>query len=323
MFKFIICVIVLVILLFVLSFKLSDVKAKRDFVSHLHEFHYDKYEILTFKRNFNTANMNPHLYRVELELKENINIVITFEWDAKNKDVHFPYHTNNDRGIESLTRYQQQAIILEKELHELLQDDVLSIDIDVFNHTLELGLEAEPTLQDFQYFSNKICGLLKQYPDTWNLDGHINFSVNDENKGFYELILKPNTNDDNDHSFNYKHNAILVNNYGSAKAAHIVQVVEKEFSKPESPVYLSHIWVHQKCLNTFFIAFEKHEPRKDPFENNQLTEGVGMGLVKMTYPDLALDTYKYYDYKTISEENTYLYLIKQLPEEYQYLEVES
>ena len=48
-----------------------------------------------------------------------------------------------------------------------------------------------------------------------------------------------------------------------------------------------------------------------------------MGLVKMTYPDLALDTYKYYDYKTISEDNTYLYLIKQLPEEYQYLEVES
>ncbi|WP_157486508.1 hypothetical protein [Maribacter forsetii] len=48
-----------------------------------------------------------------------------------------------------------------------------------------------------------------------------------------------------------------------------------------------------------------------------------MELEKMTYSDLALDTYKYYHYKTISDENDYLYLIKQLPEGYQYLEVES
>ena len=323
MFKFIVCVVVVVILLFVLSFKLSDVKAKRDFVAHLHEFHDDKYEILTFKRNFNAANMNPHLYRVELELKENTEIIIAFEWDAKNKNLHFPYHTSNDRSIESLTRYQEEVIVLEKQLHELLQDDVLNIEVDVFNHTLDLSLEAEPTLADFEYFSSKVCGLVTKYPEAWSLDGHINFKLKGERKGFYELIVKPYIIDDIGDSFRYKHNAIITNNYGSAKADYIDQILQKEFSKPGAPIYLNNIWVHQKYLNTFYIAFEKHEPRKDATENNPLTEGVGMGLVKMTYPDLVLETYRYFDYKTIAEENTQLYLSKQLPEDYQYLIVES
>ncbi|WP_036154037.1 hypothetical protein [Maribacter forsetii] len=184
MYKYFFCTIVIVVLLIFVSSKLSNVKAKRDFVAHLHEFHNGKYEILTFKRNFNTANMNPYLYRVELELKENTEIIIAFEWDAKNKNLYFPYHASNDRGIESLTRYQKEVIVLEKELHELLQDDVLYIEVDVFNHTLDLSLEAEPTLADFQYFSNKICGLVTKYPKAWSLEDHINFKLKGERKVF-------------------------------------------------------------------------------------------------------------------------------------------
>ncbi|MDF4203262.1 hypothetical protein PXD56_09870 [Maribacter sp. SA7] len=323
MFKFFICVIVLVVLLFVVSFKLSDVKAKRDLAAHLHEYHNNKYEILTFKRNFNAANMNPNLYWVELELKENKEIIISFEWNAKNKDLHFSFHNSKDRSIESLTRYQQEVIVLEKELLALLKDDALNVDVDVFNHTLDVSLEAEPTLDDFHYFSEKICKVVTNYPDAWDLEGHVYFKIKGEKKGFYELILIPNTIDDSNDSFRYKHNAIVTNNYGSVKAEYIDQVIQKEFSKPDAPVYLNQIWVHQKCFNTFYISFTKHAPQENATENNRLTEGVGVGVVKMTYPNLELDTYTYYDYKTTSKEGINHYLISQLPEDYQFLVSES
>ncbi|MEP2278356.1 hypothetical protein, partial [Maribacter sp.] len=64
MFKFITGVIVIAVLLFVVSFKLSDVKAKKEFEAHLSQYHNNKYEILTFERNFNVTNMNPNLYWV-------------------------------------------------------------------------------------------------------------------------------------------------------------------------------------------------------------------------------------------------------------------
>lgn len=323
MFKFIFYFVLIIILLFVAGFGFSNFKAKRDFVAHLNKYHHNKYDILTFKRNFNAANMNPNLYWVELVLKENRDIVINFEWNAKSKDLHFSFHSSRDRGIEALTRYQKQAIVLQRELHELLRADVYNLDVNVYNHTIDISLKAEPTLKDFQYFSDKICSLLVGYPETWMQEAHVNFKLIAEIKGFYELIVKPRTIDDSSDSFIYRHNAIITNNYGSEKAERIDAIVQKEFSKTDSPAYLHNIWVHQSQLDSFYIAFEKHEHLKESEGNVNLTKGVGMGLVKMNYPKLELETYTHYDYKTTPRDGIYMYLISQLPEDYQYLIADS
>ncbi|PQJ69636.1 hypothetical protein BTO14_16725 [Polaribacter butkevichii] len=319
MYKFIFYSILIGILFLLVGCGVSNMKAKKGFVAYLKEHHHNKYEILTFKRNFNAANMNPNLFWVELALKENRNIVINFEWNAKDNALYVPFHYTEDRSIEALTHYQKQEIVLREALYQALDKDVFNMDVNVFNHTISIGLESEPTFKEFQYFSDKISAILEDYPKTWTREAHIEFKIKEEAKGFYELIVKPNTFNDSNESYRYKQHAIVANNYGSIKAVHINHIVEQEFSKPNSPVYLSNIWVNQKDLNSFYIAFEKHEPLKRPETNKNLTEGVGMYVVKMSYPNLVKETLTYYDYKTTSRDGIFLYLIDQLPEDYQFL----
>ena len=319
MYKIILYSVFIGILFLFVGCGVSNTNAKKGFVTYLREHHNNKYEILTFKRNFNTANMNPNLYRVELALKENSKIVINFEWNAKDKSVYLPFHDSEDRSIEALTDYQKQEIVLREELYEVLDNDVFSMDVNVFNHSISIGLESEPTFNKFQYFSNKIGSVLDKYPNTWTREAHVDFKIERESKGFYELIVKPSIFNDSIESFRYKQNAIVANNYGSEKAATIDYVIRKEFSKPNSPVFLSNIWVNQKDLNSFYIAFEKHEPRKIQERDQSLTEVVGMYLIEMNYPNLEKKTLTYYDYKTTDRDGIYLYLIKQLPQDYQYL----
>ncbi|AUC85319.1 hypothetical protein CW731_08460 [Polaribacter sp. ALD11] len=297
----------------------SNAKAKKGFVTYLKMHHNNKYKILTFKRNFNAANMNPNLFWVELELKSNPDIVINFEWNAEHKALYVPYQYSENRSIEALTHYQEQEIVLREALYEALDTDVLSMDVNVFNLTISIHLETEPTFNDFQYFSKKISAILDDYPDTWTREARVDFKIKKEKKGFYELIVKPTTYNDCDESFRYKPNAIVANNYGSEKAENIDRIVQQKFSKPDAPVFLSNIWVNQKDLNSFYIAFEKHEPLKRPEGNRNLTEGVGMYLIEMNYPNLALKTLTYYNYKTTSRDGIFLFLIDQLPEDYQYL----
>ncbi|MDN3664670.1 hypothetical protein ACFFU1_00405 [Algibacter miyuki] len=281
--------------------------------------HKDKYEVLTFKRDFNTASMNPDLFWVELKLIENPDIIINFDWNAKNNALYISSHNRQDLSIESLTRYQQQEIVLRKEIHETLDNDVLDMEVNVFNHTISITLEKEPTQKDFETFSRKIDYVLQDYPDTWTQEAHVDFKLKDEKKGFYELIVKPNTYNDSKLTFRYYPNAIVANNSGSKKAEHIDHVIQQEFSKPESPIYLKHIWVNQSKLNSFYIAFENHEPLKRPEKNKHLTEAVGVYMVEMNYPNLDMKTLTYYDYKTTPRDGIFLYLIDQLPEDYQYL----
>lgn len=319
MYRFFFYSILSIVLLLFVGCGVSNMKAKEGFVTFLKEHHYNKYEIITFKRNFNTANMNPNLYWVELALKENSNIIINFEWNAKDKALYVPFHDTKDRSIETLTNYQKQEILLREELYEVLDNDVLSMDVNVFNHAISISLDSEPTFKKFQYFSDKICSVLDKYPDTWTREAHVDFKVKRERKGFYELIVKPSTFNDSNGSYRYKQHAIVANNYGSVKAENIGHFISKEFTKPNSPVYLKNIWVNQKDLNSFYIAFEKHESQEKIEGDRYLTKGVGMYLVKMNYPNLERKTLTYYDYKTISRDGIFLYLIDQLPKDYQYL----
>ena len=319
MYKFIFYSIIIGTLLLFVGCGVSNTKAKKGFVEYLKKHHNNKYKILTFKSNFNAANMDPNLYWVELALKENSNVVINFEWNAKIKALQTPYHYNKGRSIEALTRYQKQEIVLKKEIHKVLDKDVLNMDVNVFNYTISISLNAEPGFKEFEYFSNKICNVLNKYPDTWTSEAHVDFKIKTERKGFYEMIIKPSTYDDSNESFRYKPNAIVTNNYGSEKAENIDRIIQEEFSRPNSPVFLSNIWVHQKDLNSFYIAFENHQPLKRIEGNKSLTEGVGMYLVKMNYPKLEKQTLTYYDYKTIERDGIYLFLIDQLPKDYQYL----
>ncbi|MCL7764083.1 hypothetical protein MPF19_11695 [Polaribacter sp. Z014] len=297
----------------------SNTNAKKGFVKYLKEHHNNKYEILTFKRNFNAANMNPNLYWVELMLKENSKIVINFEWNAKDKALYVPFNYTEDRSIEALTNYQKQEIVLREELYNVLDKDVLSMDVNVFNHAISIDLGTEPTFDKFQYFSNKICTVLDKYPNTWTREAHVEFKIKREEKGFYELIVKPTMFNDSTELYRYKQNAIVANNYGSVKAENIDYIIRKEFSKPKSPIFLSNIWVNQKDLNSFYIAFEKHEPRKIQERNKYLTEGVGMYLIEMSYPNLKKKTLTYFDYKTTDRDDIFLFLSTQLPQDYQYL----
>ncbi|MBD0777431.1 hypothetical protein HPE56_06475 [Maribacter sp. ANRC-HE7] len=66
----------------------SQDEAKKDLKEYLKIHHENEYEILTFKRNFNTANMNPDLFWVEIGLVENPKVIISFEWDAKDKALY-------------------------------------------------------------------------------------------------------------------------------------------------------------------------------------------------------------------------------------------
>ena len=297
----------------------SNTNAKKGFVAYLKEHHNNKYEILTFERNFNAANMDPNLYWVELALKENLKVVINFEWDAKDKALCVSSHDTEDRSIKALTEYQKQEIVLREELYEVLDEDVLSVDVNVFNHSISISLKSEPTFNKFHYFSNKIGNVLDKYPNTWTREAHVDFKIEREEKGFYELIVKPTAYDDSTELYRYKQNAIVANNYGSVKAENIDYIIRKEFSKPNSPVFLSNIWVNQKDLNSFYIAFEKHEPRKRLEKNQSLTEVVGMYLVEMNYPNLKKKNLTYYDYKTTDKDDIFLYLFTQLPQDYQYL----
>ncbi|MEP2281278.1 hypothetical protein, partial [Maribacter sp.] len=149
-----------------------------------------------------------------LELKENKKIVISFEWNAKNKDLHFSFHASNDRSIESLTRYKQETIVLERELLQMLKDDALSLCTDVFNHTLDVSSEAESTMTGFQHFSENRYEVVTNYPDVRDLDGHVQFQVKGKRKDCYKLTLKSETTD----SFRYRHNVIIRNNNGSVKS---------------------------------------------------------------------------------------------------------
>ena len=75
----------------------------------------------------------------------------------------------------------------------------------------------------------------------------------------------------------------------------------------------------KKDLNSFYIAFEKHEPLKEAEGNRHITEAVGVYMVKMNYPNLDMKTLKYYDYKTTPRDGIFYSLMDQLPEDYQFL----
>ncbi|WP_158845938.1 hypothetical protein [Algibacter sp. L1A34] len=319
MYRSIFYIILIGLFLSLASCKVSGVEAKKGLVAYLKMHHKDKYEVLTFKRNFNAASMNPDLFWVELELKENPDIVISFEWNAKNKALYISSQYSQDRSIESLTRYQEEEIVIKKELHEALDDDVLDMDVNVFNQTISISLETEPSQKDFEHFSRKIRYVLEDYPNTWTSEAHVNFKTKTEEKGFYQLIVKPNTYNDSNKSFRYYPNSIVTNNFGSKKAENIDRIIQKKFSKPDAPVFLNNIWVNQTQLNSFYIALEKYEPLKKAEGNRNITEGVGMYMVKMTYPNLEMETLAYYDYKTTPRDGISLYLIDQLPEDYKYL----
>lgn len=307
------------IFLSLVSCGVSNTKAKQVFLAYLKMHHKDKYNVLSFKRNFNAASMDPNLFWVELELIENPDIVIDFKWHAKNQAFYIASHNRQDLSIESLTRYQKEEIVLRKELHETLDSDVIDMDVNVFNHTISITLEKEPTQKDFESFSRKIRYVIEDYPNTWTREAHVDFKTKADRKGFYELIVKPNTYNDSSKSYRYYPNSIVTNNYGSKKAEHIDSIVKQEFAKPNAPVFLNNIWVNQTQLNSFYIAVEKHEPLKTPEANRNITEGVGMYLVKMTYPNLEKETVAYFDYKTTEREGIVLYLNDQLPEDYQFL----
>ncbi|AWH74657.1 hypothetical protein DCS32_10965 [Dokdonia sp. Dokd-P16] len=319
MYRFIVSLIFIAVLLLLGSCGVSNANAKKGFDTYLNTRHPNKYDILTFKRNFNTATMNPNLYWVELSLKENPEIVINFRWDAENNDVYVPDFYEEDRGIEALTHYQQQEIVLREEIHQVLEDEVVAMEVNVFNHTISITLDKDPTFDDFQFFSRKICSVVDKYPDTWTSEARVDFRLKGERKGFYELIVKPNNYDDSRESYRYHPNAIIINNYGSTKADAIDHVVQGKFSKPNAPVYLNRIWVHQADLSSMYLAIEKHKPRQDPYNKKMLTEGAGMYLVKMDYNNLDMKIMSYYDYKTISRDNIFLDLMEQLPEDYKYL----
>lgn len=91
MYRRIINIILTGFLLLLVSCGISNENAKKEFVAYLKMNHKNKYNILTFKRNFNKTSMNPNLFWVELELKKKPNIIITFEWNAKNKALQLPY----------------------------------------------------------------------------------------------------------------------------------------------------------------------------------------------------------------------------------------
>ena len=297
----------------------SGIEAKRGLIAYLKMHHKDKYEVLTFKRDFNAASMNPDLFWVELKLKENPDIIINFDWNAKNKALYIASHNRHDLSIESLTRYQQQEIVLREEMHETLDADVVDMEVNVFNHSISITLDKEPTQSDFDAFSRKIRYVLQDYPNTWTQEAHVDFKLKDEKKGFYELIVKPNTYNDSNLTYRYYSNAIVANNAGSKKAEHIDRVIKQEFAKADSPIYLNHIWLNQSKLNSFYIAFEKHESLKEAEGNRHITEAVGVYMVKMNYPNLDMKTLKYYDYKTTSRDGIFFSLIDQLPEDYQFL----
>ena len=312
------CVFIAVLLLLG-SCGVSNAKAKKGFNTYLNTHHHNKYDILTFKRNFNAATMNPNLYRVELSLKENPEIIINFEWDAENKDVYVREFYEDEGGIEALTHYQKQEIILREEMHQLLDSDVVAMDVNVFNHEISITLDKEPNFDDFQFFSNKICSVLDKYPKTWTREAHVDFKLSTEQKGFYELIVKPNNYDDSRESYRYHPNSIVINNYGSRKAENIDRLVQQQLSKVNAPVFLNRIWVHQSDLSSMYLAIERHKPREGVQNPNNLTEGAGMYLVKIDYDNLDMKIMSYYDYKTISRDNIFLDLMEQLPEDYKYL----
>lgn len=319
MYRFIVSLIFIAVLLLLGSCGVSNANAKKGFDTYLNTHHHNKYDILTFKRNFNTATMNSNLYWVELSLKENPEIVINFRWDAKNNDVYVPDFYEEDRSIEALTQYQKEEILLREEMYQVLDDDVVAMEVNVFNHEINITLDKDPSFDDFQFFSNKICSVLDKYPNTWTREAHVDFRLKAERKGFYELIVKPNNYDDSRESYRYHPNSIIINNYGSTKADAIDQMVQQEFSKPNAPVFLNRIWVHQSDLSSMYLAIEKHKPREGVQNPNNLTEGAGMFLVKMDYDDLDLKIMSYYDYKTISRDNIFLDLMEQLPDDYKYL----
>ncbi|WP_237274393.1 hypothetical protein [Tenacibaculum ovolyticum] len=66
--------------------------AKKSLVEYLELHHKGKYEIVVFKRNFNTTNVNFNLFLVALRLVEIKTVSIVFEWDAKLKKLHRPYY---------------------------------------------------------------------------------------------------------------------------------------------------------------------------------------------------------------------------------------
>ncbi|MEO9953665.1 hypothetical protein [Nonlabens sp.] len=315
---FVFCILFAILLLFT-SCGVSNVNARKGFVAFLDTHHNNKYDIITFKSHFNAANMNPNIYWVELALKENPEIVINFEWDAKNKELYVPNYSNKPDSITALTDYLLQEVVLRKKLHEVLDKDVLDMDVNVFNHTISITLADDPSLEDLKYFSNKICRVIDNYPDTWTSEAHVDFKLKTEVKGFYELIVKPNTYDDNKESYRYYPNAVVINNYGSVKAQRIDTLIQKEFSNASSPIYLKDIWVNQKNLKSLIIAFEKHEPFKDKNEKSHLTEGVGMYQIQMYYPNLLMESLTYIDYNTIDREAMRSHLIDQLPLDYTYL----
>tara|TARA_R110002167_G_scaffold308249_1_gene513038 strand:- start:122 stop:379 length:258 start_codon:yes stop_codon:yes gene_type:complete len=81
----------MVLIVFFLSLvgcEVSQNEAKKDLKEYLRIHHGNEYKILTFKRNFNTVNMNPDLFWVEIGLVENPKVTISFEWDAKKKALY-------------------------------------------------------------------------------------------------------------------------------------------------------------------------------------------------------------------------------------------
>jgi len=72
--------------------------AKKSLVEYLELHHKGKYEVVVFKRNFNLTKMNLNLFFVQLQLVEIKTVLLTFEWNAKLKELHTPYYKEENRA---------------------------------------------------------------------------------------------------------------------------------------------------------------------------------------------------------------------------------
>ncbi len=294
----------------------SSRKAKNGFVQYLENLHANRYDVVFFRRNFNEANMNPHLFRVELKLRDVADVYISFEWDSKLKKILKPYFEEGDYSIETLTAEAQSRVSLREHLKSSLEGRVEQLTIDDFNQKLALQLKEKPSLDLLYEYGEIIKKTVEEYPLAWSREVRVDFKTAQDSIGFYQLIVKPDTFDDSQDEYRYKQNGILIHNSGSVTVDRIEKALVKQLNKKNMQLFLQDIWVDQHNLDHYYVSLQLRKEVPGKATDYFSLIPVGQYFVSVDAPSFTVKTKKFFDFKKIDRSEINVVLDTYLPEKY-------
>ncbi|MCQ0111967.1 hypothetical protein SAMN04487906_0728 [Zhouia amylolytica] len=292
---------------------ISNEQAKQGLVKFLQENHQGKYQIKTFKKQVKEISLEPDMFWVELELKENSNVIISFQWDANRKALYLPKGKHEVASIDSIARKKLSRERMVSDLKKSLGSNALNISID--RSYINLRLDREPEIDFIDSLSIQIKNVLEQYPQEWNTEARVNISTSKNETGFLQLIVKPKHYDDSNLKEQFKPNAVLVNAFGSEKATDVTQKIFKTLEKRTRSRQMLKMWINQQNLNDLYVAVEVE--KQNPRAPKNLPTSYGVYLAKWNAKDFKVDKLRFFNYASISKRGIVQFLEGRLPEAYQ------